>query len=220
MKLKNRLFFLSLIATLTLMVNLAFPITAFADDETPPPAPTEEPVSPPTAEPTEELVPPEVEPTVAEVLEELPEETEIVIVNEEGQVEPLATEEAAEIILTGDPIWCPADVVTPQDGSSGCSPSYSTLTELLDWLDLNDPNQDGIIWIEGDYDSSDESASGFTLDGFDFANLDNHALTVQGGWDGLGTNTINRYRENRDNKRTGKLTIWFYCNRWCNKYHH
>ncbi len=36
--------------------------------------------------------------TVAEALEQAPEGTEIVVLNDEGEVEPLATEEAAEIV--------------------------------------------------------------------------------------------------------------------------
>src|SRR5690348_15957218 len=40
-------------------------------------------------------------------LEQLPEGTEIVVLDEVGDVVPLATEEAAQAVLVGDPIWCP-----------------------------------------------------------------------------------------------------------------
>lgn len=49
------------------------------------------------AAPVEETTP------VSEILEQLPEETEVVVVNEAGEVEPLASIEAAEIVQSGDP---------------------------------------------------------------------------------------------------------------------
>ena len=182
MKLKGRLFFLSLIAVLTLLVNLAFPITAFADDETPPPAPTEEPVSPPTAEPAEETVSPEVEPTVAEVLNELPDGTEIVVINEAGEVEPLATEEAAAIIVSGDPMWCPTGALP---GDPTCTASYADLFSLID--DINNsiiaqPAADGTIWIQ---DGADGSGSAILIDGTTLGTWASHTLTLQGGWNGI-----------------------------------
>ncbi len=89
----------------------------------------------------------------------------------------------------GDPIWCPASVV-PMGGVGGCSPSFSTFSQLISWLRKNDPNQAGVIWLEKTYDSAWESGTGFTLDGASFAHLDNHALTIQGGWNGSGTTSV------------------------------
>jgi hypothetical protein len=190
MKLKNRLIILSSIVILTLLVNLAFPVTALADEETPPPLATEEPAEPPAEEPAEVPTPTEEEPTVAEVLEELPEGTEVVIVNEDGQAEPLATEQAAEIAAFSDPVWCPNTQSTPTPGSNGCTSAYSNMTDLLTYLTgLNagtGPSADGTIWIEDSYDSSvnDAAATNFTLDGNTLTTWTNNTLTIQGGWDG------------------------------------
>ena len=144
----------------------------------------------PESEPVEEPAPEqEADLTVAEALEQAPAETEIVVVDAEGQIEPLASAEAAEIVAAADPIWCPSGV-TPQDGAGGCSPSSTKLTDLITWLTANDPNQAGTIWIEKTYDSAFEGVAGFTLNGGSFANFDTHALTIQGGWNGLGTTTV------------------------------
>jgi hypothetical protein len=61
---------------------------------------------------------------------------------------------------------------------------------LVTWLGAHDPDQSGVIWIERAYDSVGEGVTGFTLNGTSFAHFDNHALIVQGGWNGLGTNTV------------------------------
>ena len=37
------------------------------------------------------------------MLEQVPPDTQVVVVNDEGQVEPLASVEAAEVLVTGDP---------------------------------------------------------------------------------------------------------------------
>jgi hypothetical protein len=91
--------------------------------------------------------------------------------------------------INSDPIWCP-EGVTPRSRKSGCSPSFTTLTGLLTWLRTNDPNRAGVIWIEKTYDSASEGVGGFVLDGADYINLDNHALTIQGGWERPGTTSV------------------------------
>jgi len=172
----------------TLLIGFAAPATAFADDETPPPA-TETPAE-------EEPVAPDPEPApVTDILEPLPEETQIIALDEEGNVEPLATEEAAEIIATGDPIWCP-EGVAPSAGSGGCTDpgpgnsNYdpSSLQSLLNYLQANQPTQAGVIWIEKTYDSSlnDPAVTGFTINGSSFTIMRDYAITIQGGWSGVG----------------------------------
>ena len=89
-----------------------------------------------------------------------------------------------------DPIWCPVGV-TPVSGSPRCSPNYGALRSVLIWLDTNDPNVAGVIWLGRAYDSALEGGDNFVFDGDDFVNLDNHPLTIQGGWNGLGTTTVN-----------------------------
>jgi len=164
-------------------------LSEVADEEVP--AEEETPIEEaPPVEETEDL-------TVAEALEQAPDGTEIAVVNDEGQLEPLATQEAADIVAEADPIWCPDSVTTPMAGTGAggtCSPSHATMTDMVNWLLVNDANLtvDGTIWIEKTFDSAAESVTGFTLDGTNaaFTNFDQHALTIQGGWDGIGTNTI------------------------------
>ena len=144
-----------------------------------------------TEEPASEQ---EADLTVAEVFEQVPTGTEILVINEEGQVESLATEEAAAIVADADPMWCP-DGQAPTPGANGCSPAFTyggtatPLTDLIAWLTANDPNQAGTIWIEDAYDSAAEGVAGFTLDGGSYTNLDNHNLTIQGGWNGTSGST-------------------------------
>ncbi|MFN3786733.1 MAG: hypothetical protein ACK4RS_07825, partial [Thiothrix sp.] len=69
--------------------------------------------------------------TVESILETLPEDTQLIVLDEEGEALPLATEEAAQAIIIGDPIWCPASVATPTPSLNGCSGSYATFAALL-----------------------------------------------------------------------------------------
>ncbi len=95
MKPQSRLVFFTLVTLLVMVVNLAMPVSALADDSAPP-------ESPPAEAPPVDAAPPVEEPvSLPEVLEQAPPDTQVVVVNEEGQVEPLATVEAAEILVTG-----------------------------------------------------------------------------------------------------------------------
>jgi hypothetical protein len=71
-------------------------------------APTEEGTPVPTGEavieePASEEEAPEV--SVASILEQLPEGTDLVVLDQEGEEEPLVTQEAAETLATGDPYF-------------------------------------------------------------------------------------------------------------------
>ncbi|HET9911283.1 MAG TPA: right-handed parallel beta-helix repeat-containing protein [Anaerolineales bacterium] len=244
----SRLTLLSIALLFVMLFSLACPMAAYADDGTPPPPATEEPVvsdqSPvgsvqpsgeeavsdesadmeayvdegtPPAPATEEPVvsdqsvvdsvqlsgeetasdesantaPTEVvlaEETVSipEVLEQLPDDT-AVVVTVDGEIEPLATQDAAEAIVSGDPVWCPATLAAPTPGLNGCTASVSSLQDLLNALSLAEPTEAGIIWIESSYDSSanDATSTGFEIDGGSFTTMSNHALTIQGGWSGI-----------------------------------
>jgi hypothetical protein len=122
---------LSLALLLALVMAAVLPISALAQDEVPPvpaaeeippvedesapveesaaveePAPAEEttPAEEPAAE--EESAPAEEESlTVPEILEALPEGTDLVVLDEGGDALPLATEEAAEVIAAADPFF-------------------------------------------------------------------------------------------------------------------
>jgi hypothetical protein len=161
--------------------------------ETPVPSSTEEPTvtetptasDSPTVDPVSATeVPPETvpaeEPSLTETLAELPAETDVVVLDENGQPLPLVTEEAAEIIAQSDPLWCPAHVTTV---TADCV-NAATVTDLLPLLASKD--QDGIIYFTSTYNTSDVTFNG---DGSN-TNIDqlaDNTLTLQGGWDGVFT---------------------------------
>jgi hypothetical protein len=121
------------------------------------------------------------EPSLGEVLNEIPAETEVVVLDESGQPEPLATVEAAEAISSGDPIWCP-EGVTPGDPS--CSTSFSNLAELVAGFV---PTGNGTIWVSA---GNDSSTSAIVIDGNgSWASASNYSLAIQGGWNGI-TNSV------------------------------
>src|SRR5512133_2613540 len=138
----SRFVFLSVVLLFVLLASLGYPTAAYADDSTPPPPATEEvvlpstpeePSLPPTAEPTKEAG---VEPaatetvTVSDVLEATPEGTEVVVLDENREILPLVSVEAAELVIASDPMWCPTGIA-PIANTGGCTNSYSTLEDLL-----------------------------------------------------------------------------------------
>ncbi len=160
------------------------PTTAYADDgtgggETSEPAVVEE------QEPVvEDAAPTE---TVEEIMEQIPEGTEIIVVNEEGEIEPLASEEAAQAILEGDPMWCP-DGSTP--GDAGCTVGFATFQELIDVLVTDNGTNysgNGVIWVAGSYTNADNAP--IVFDGSLLSSLGN--LAFMGGWSGGNNTTVN-----------------------------
>src|SRR5688500_14629142 len=155
---------------LALAVSAFWTVPALADDESPPAAESAESLPPSEEEPSSEELPAETpvieqvipeeqdqEETVTEMLASVPERTDVVVVNAEGEIEPLATEEAAQLIEIIDPMWCPVGV---NPGAATYSIGYTSLTELVD--DFNDglaglttfaPSGNGVIWIEGGADA-------------------------------------------------------------------
>jgi hypothetical protein len=134
------------------------------------------------------------------LMEQVPDDTEVVVINAEGETEPLATEEAAAIVVAGDPVWCPDTAPGPTPGENGCTDpgvgnvNYdpTSLESLLNYLSTNQPGVAGTIWIEGSYDSgvNDPTATEFNLDSTVFNTMKDYALTIQGGWDGNSGGTI------------------------------
>lgn len=179
---RNTQFTILIALVLSLLTSAVRPYSVYADEGTPPETPVE---GTPEPETTDETQPVE-EVTVTEVLEQAPEGTEIIVINEEGQAEPLATEEAAEIIASSDPMWCPEGVMP---GGVGCTPSYSDFASLLTELNGGSYTGNGVIWVEDGYNGNDNSQ--IVFDGSVLTNLNNNNLTVQGGWDGvLGGNNV------------------------------
>jgi hypothetical protein len=178
-------YLLTLTVLVVVLVGAVSTTPAYADDGTtgePTPAPTEE--SPPVEEPAIEPAPAE---TVETILEGIPEGTEVVVLNEED-VEPLATQEAVQIILQNDPIWCPGAAL-PND--SGCTAGYATVTLLI--ANLGGKSGAGTIYFTSTYATNDAYLDHSNPN---LANLTD--LSIQGGWNGStaaptvgGTTTFN-----------------------------
>ncbi len=147
------------------------------------PAPTESASSPtPTAtDATSDQT------NVSATLSQAPAGTQLVVVDGSGQTVPLATQKAADIIASGDPIWCPSGV-TPGDASCTTIGTYTTLSDLVTFLSTSQPTQNGTIWIEA---GPDASASAVTIDGSSLTTWKNYSLTLQGGWSGSADTSVN-----------------------------
>lgn len=181
-----------------------------ADEEEQPPAdeeaaagegeqPVEEPVSDveqptgdeePPVEETEVSAEESVEEAATEepiqtILEQVPENTTVTVLNSEGETLPLASQETADTIASDyDPIWCPAGQV-PTPGENGCTQSFSSFDELLTFLQANESDtayqQAGTIYIQqGDYLGGETEID---FNDYNFNQINNYDLTLQGGWD-------------------------------------
>jgi hypothetical protein len=225
MKNRRLLSLLSIAVIVVFITSLISTVNVLADDNTPP-APTEEPVQPPTEEPAVEEtateVPaaetesaptsaPEADPietpevdTPAEVIDSAPEGVDVVVLDENGEPMAMVTEEAAQIIMAGDPMWCPDGVTPGTDTLNECTASYSDFATLI--ANLGSESGSGTIYVAWDYD--------YTLDGdvvFDHTDgnldeLDN--LIIQGGWNFTSDaiDTLQDYSYLGDNTLT--ITNW------------
>jgi len=190
-----RTFFLSFTILAFLLFSTIGTTTAYADDgsgtdpsaaETTTPTEETQPEEPVT---TDESPPPVEEPAPAEtlevILEQVPANTTLTVLNSEGEALPLASQETADVITSGyDPIWCPANQV-PTPGENGCTPSFSSFDELLAFLKANEGNaayqQAGTIYIQQGNYMGGESTIDFNA--YNFTQFNNYDLTLQGGWD-------------------------------------
>lgn len=189
------LFFFLLIASIVL-ANVSI---AFADDGTTPEPtvtvePTEEPVEPtateasPSPEAEENVVEEEQAPAGEEasdpaLFEQIPGDTEVVVLDGNGEPIPLASEAAMNVILDTDPMWCPAGV---QPGGPGCTTNFATINALITDMRNNTGNytQDGVIYFTANPGAS-FSLTTTSLGAGDFNTLNDYNLTLQGGWNGL-----------------------------------
>jgi parallel beta-helix repeat protein len=119
------------------------------------------------------------------LMEQLPDNTEVVVINAEGEAEPLATQEAADAVVASDPIWCPAGA---GPDSADCTDPFPSFTALFEFLQTSETDVDaattynkaGTIFVEmGNYGGSESS---ITFNPDDFTYLDANPLTIQGGW--------------------------------------
>jgi hypothetical protein len=178
---KTRVIFLSLTIVALLAFSAVGTIPVYADDGTT----TESTDTTTTAgtDPVDTSATGDVQPedVSTPILEQLPENTTVTVIGETGEALPLASQASADAVLLSDPIWCPENQA-PTPGEYGCTESYTSFTELLDFLKANEDNleyqKDGTIYVQqGDY-LTDETSIDFNS--YEFANQKN--LTVQGGW--------------------------------------
>jgi hypothetical protein len=118
-------------------------------------------------------------PSISEVMKQAPEGTQLVVLDAEGQAETLASQDAADIVMTGDPMWCPG---TTPPGGAGCTTSYTTFDALITELGSGAYTGDGTIYVANSYNSGLEPGD-ISIDGTVLTNLG--ALSIQGGWDGV-----------------------------------
>jgi hypothetical protein len=122
---------------------------------------------------------------VKTILEQVPENTTVTVLDNEGKALPLASQETADAIYSDyDPIWCPAGQA-PTPGENGCTQSFSSFAELLTFLQANEGDtayqQAGTIYIEqGNYLGGE---SEIDFNNYNFNQINNFDLTLQGGWD-------------------------------------
>ncbi len=161
-----------------------------SEDVAPTEAPTDEAAA---AEPTQEEPVAVTEPplqeedldTIPEILAAVPLETELILLDEDGNPQSMVSEEAAETLVQGDPVWCPSGLGAPTPGANGCTPSYDSFADLVTELHTGTYVGTGTIWVSGSPTDSHQ----IDLDGDYLPTLSD--LTIQGGWNGIsGVSTI------------------------------
>jgi hypothetical protein len=203
---KQHHFILTILLIIVLCANLFNVGSVSADGEIPtePPAPTqvetEQPTEPPTDVATVSPTEPPVEETpvpsestplpaeetdtpVSEILTQVPESTEVVVLDENGDSVPLASEAAAEIVEVVDPMWCPEGVLP---GGAGCTTNFASISALITNMVTTTGNyaQNGVIYFTANPGSGTFNLNPTTLHGGDFETLNDFNLTLQGGWNG------------------------------------
>lgn len=126
---------------------------------------------------------------VTELLSEVADNTDLVVLDENGEALPLASEAATEIIEVADPIWCP-EGQAPTIGLNGCTSSFSSIFDLLTDMDANPGTYaaNGVIYLERTQSSNPATTitSAVIIDSSTysnlFTNLNTYNLTILGGW--------------------------------------
>ncbi|HNH26527.1 MAG TPA: right-handed parallel beta-helix repeat-containing protein [Anaerolineales bacterium] len=194
MKNKYLKFLFPIALILALTVSMIGTRSVLADDA--PPTPTDEvPTETPPVEESSETQE-TLEQTVPEILEQLPAETEIVVLDENSEPLPLVSNEAANVLVTGDPQWCPAGVTPGTDTLGQCTVAHTSFNDLINDLQTNSATYygSGTIYVAYDYAANTAGDSSNDII-FDYGALDLTDLVVQGGWDFtqdkvVGTSTI------------------------------
>ncbi len=158
------------------------------------PSPTEPPVSTEEAPASDESTAEDASTEVGEVLQGLPENADVIVLDENGNILPLGSQDAAEIILDSDPMWCPVVAGVPTlPGGAGCTINFSTPQLLINSMDSSNPassnsafEQNGIIYFTTNPGGSMALVPGFgnAIDIADYNVLKTYDLIFQGGWNG------------------------------------
>lgn len=163
--------------------------TPAPEEATPVPTASEIPESAPSDVPEAESTP------VSGILSDVPEDTNLVVLDEQGQPLALGSQETAEAVVKSDPVWCPASVFPPTPGANGCSANYASIAELLLAMRTTpaDFDEDGTIYLERTGEDGSPGYAPFTtpliLDntseslGSAYSTLSTFNLTIRGGWD-------------------------------------
>jgi len=84
-------------------------------------------------------------------------------------------------------IWCPAAVSVPVSGKNGCTAAFSNVVGLWDAFVAKKPAVAGTIWLGKGYIANDTDQF---WDGSAVPIPAKYPLTFKGGWNGLGTGTV------------------------------
>lgn len=131
---------------------------------------------------------------VTELLSQVPDDTNLIVLDENGEALALASQEAAEIIVEADPMWCPEGILPNGPGCTG----NLTITALLALMQANAGgtfSQNGVIYFERS--SVTTYTTAFVLDdsasslGASFDALRGFNLTLTGGWAGGSSTNLN-----------------------------
>jgi hypothetical protein len=177
---------------LLLAVWLVTPALAFAQDETPPEGtPTETPTevqtdTPPDVStetpvdmPTEAVTEVAPEVTVEEAQAQLPEDTQLVLINGDGMEVPLDSPEGDAILASGDPVYCPCGAPL---GDASCGPVQGTLALAIADAQADTTCSWGVIYVESTYVGAPAN-NALVIDADDFFWGDSFTLYVYGGID-------------------------------------
>lgn len=197
--------------------NLLNVRSVLADGETPtePPAPTQV-----ETEPSVESTPVPVESTpdpteatavpVQEILTQVPENTQVVVLDENGKSVPLATEEAAQIAEVVDPMWCPEGVAP---GGAGCTTNFASISLLINNMVSNTASyaQNGVIYFTASPGAGTLNLTEANMGAPAFNTLKNFNLTLQGGWNG---NSVSPSFSGQSGFGTSPITLGSSINPW------
>ena len=131
-------------------------------------------------------------------LSQVPSGTKVVILDSNGDKVPLGSQQAQDILNSGDPLWCPSTVTSPNNsGLSGCTMPADNLADLISYIGAGDlefipTKTSSTIWISDTV--TDGSSTAVIIDGLttNFSPWAPYSLTIKGGWNGTyGSSTIN-----------------------------